>query len=243
MAFATIAHGGGNLGQNGGTWDNGGAGLNTSGADLILLMVGFTVGGTPAASDLADNNSLTWFALTARVTADSAVRIFYAYGTGIGRSGHTFQCNKTNSFSSIYVRAMSGALTASDPFDTPQENGGLGGSSSTTVNTGNITPSQTDCYVIAALGTAATGTSVTATNLSLVGQINFSGGGGGAYSIAIAEEIQTAATLRSETFNWTPGYYSAGAIASFKAAGGGGAAFRPRRLAPIQQAVNRAGTY
>lgn len=220
MAFSRITHAGGNLGANGGTFSNGGGGMNTTGADLIILAVSFYVGNTPDTSNVSDNNGLTWNQRTARVTADTSVRFFYAYGAGSGRSGHTFSVSKVSSFMSVYVVALSGALTSGNPAD--QENGGIGGNTSTTVSTGSITPTEGNEYVIAAVASTATGDSMSSTNMSLLGQVNYNPGA--AYAIAVADEIQTSATARSETFNWTGAYYSAGAIDSFKSAAGGGGA-------------------
>lgn len=174
-------------------------GADTTGADLIVVALEYyKASGANLTDSVGGGAGNTWNALTdyQNPSANSAVRIYWCTPTNVGVS-HTF--STTSDFSGLCVLAVSGARTASTPFD--QEVGATGGTSGATQGPGTLTPSVNGCLVVtgfyqnAAGGTSPTipagyttmGTWPTATAFS----------GGAAY------QIQTTATATDPP--WTPG--------------------------------------
>lgn len=219
MAIALVVSGGFNLNQNGGT----STGIDTTGADLIVLAVAHDGGVTPTTAHISDSRGLTWSQLTSYKTANEGVRFFYVQNAN-GGTGHTFTVTLNNSFAGIGVAAFSGTQVSS-VFDA--ENGATS-SGTTQVITGSVTPAADGSLVIAAFASISTAGSASATNLSMLTEVNLVGGQ--SYACAVAYEIQTTATARSETFNTGTAADLASAIAVFKATTGGGGGGSTGRL-------------
>lgn len=173
-------------------------GADTSGADLIVVALEYY---KASGSNLSDSKGNTWTALTdyQNASANSAVRIYYCSNPTVGAS-HTF--STTSDFSGLCVLAVSGARTASTPFD--QEIGTTGGTSGATQGPGSITPSVDGCLVVTGIyQNAAGGTSPTIpsgyTSMGVWPTATaFTGGA--------AYQIQTTATATDP--QWTPGISS-----------------------------------
>lgn len=193
------------LGRNGGT----SGALNTTGADFIVIVQAFD--NNDGGDALSDSKGNTWNVLTKRgKSGDGGVRIFYAINPTVG-SGHTFTITGSDNFSQIAIAAFSGSkLTL--PFDV--ENGLDGFASVTTVQPGNVTPSEDNELVITGLeffsSTASIDSGFTITDQG-------SGGAGAYYGGALAYKIQTTAASVNPTWTITSQTASA-VIATFKSA-------------------------
>lgn len=122
------------------------AGITTTTADLIVIAVEYYKGtGATPTDSVGGGAGNTWNALTAYASAsgNSEVRIYWCNPTNVGAS-HTF--STTADFSGLCVLAVSGARTATTPFD--QETGSAGGSSANPQGPGSITPSVNGCLVV-----------------------------------------------------------------------------------------------
>lgn len=188
------------------------ASIDTTGADIIVINVGWYGSGTTPT--VTDSKSNSWTSLTSRVDANIGCRIWYKASPTVG-SGHTFTATGLGSYPNIQVLAFSGAHAT--PFDV--ENGGTGTGS--TKQPGSITPAEGNELVIAGLGhennsggaVSIDGSYTAYTVAYSVG--NCEGGG-------IAYWIQGSATATNPTWNITNSAAIAAAIAAFKSAAGGG---------------------
>jgi len=184
---------------------------DTSGATLLVVVVStYGTGGT-----LTDSNSNTWNALTRRGSAgDAGCQIYYAVNPTVG-SGHTFTYSSTAKYPSVAAMAFSGADTSS-PFDVQN---GANNTTMTTLATGSVTPSEDNELIIAGYGGYSGAVSSIDSGMTIANSVAYSANHLAAGS---AYKIQTTATAINAT--WTIGSASinAAAIATFKAAAGGG---------------------
>lgn len=202
-------------------------GINTTGADLIVVTTSDYDG--VAATSLTDSKSNTWTKLTTRDSAGLTGRnvIYYCYNPIVG-SGHTFSLSQSISFPALSAIAFSGS--ASTPFDV--ENGATN-SSSNTIATGSITPSQNGEMVVAGVnwndGGSHPGSTVSIT-ASMTIPVQTPPVSGSCFGSAIAYIAQNTAAAINPTWTSTGDALGmAATIASFKgvaAAGGGGPAYR-----------------
>jgi hypothetical protein len=188
--------------------------IDTTGADLIVLVRSVYDNGTP--STPTDNKSNTWTALTRRqATGDTAydVRIWYSVNPTVG-SGHTFTQGSSGAiYPSLHVMAFSGSHAS--PFD---QESGQGTGSVTSVQAGSLTPSEGNCLVISGMvsngGLPGIDGTYTESATAAIGGTSVSGG--------IAYDIQTTATATNPTWSWSGSHPSAAVLAVFKSAAGGG---------------------
>lgn len=125
--------------------------IDTTGANLIVVGIVSNQGSTP---NLIDSKGNTWTPLTqSAVTGASQAILYYSTPTSVG-AGHTFTNNGTQTYSTIYVAAFSGAA-ASSPYD-GQQNGATA-TGVTTLATGSITPTQNGAIVVTVYGFNVTG--------------------------------------------------------------------------------------
>jgi len=187
------------------------SGIDTTGANFIVLAIGYQQGSTPS---ISDNKSNTWNALTISSTAGAqACRIYYAINPTVG-SGHTFSNGGTNNYSTVSVLAFSGVDTSA-PFD--QQNGA--NNNSATIQTGSVTPTQNNEVCIAAVAWNLNRTTEPPTiNSSFTGVQGTTFSSGNHYGGAIAYLIQTTATATNPTWNFTNAWTNSARIATFKAA-------------------------
>lgn len=151
MAIALVVKQSTVFGGTGGTTSS----INTTGANLIMVALTYH-DSTPA--NISDSKGNTWNILTKEetTTPGAGAVIYYATNPTVG-SGHTF--TTTSHFCGVNILAVSGARTATTPFD--QQNGAqqfVG--SGTTFQPGAITTSVAGCVVITCVtnfnGTAPT---------------------------------------------------------------------------------------
>lgn len=115
--------------------------VDTTGADFIVL-VRSDFGASRAA--VSDSKGNSWNALTATSNASTGTcTIFWSRPTSVG-SGHTFTATQANSFPTLSVLAFSGGINS--PVD--QQNGATA-SAATSVQTGSVTPSDSNQLIIA----------------------------------------------------------------------------------------------
>jgi hypothetical protein len=182
------------------------AAVNTTGAGLIVLNIGFDSGGSGLA--VSDSASNTWTPLTVRNNGTVEEQLFYSASPTTSAS-HTFSVSGTNVYASITAAAFGGAAA---PFDLQSGNVG----SSNQPNAGSITPSQANELVIAGVACSA---SVTSIDSSFIIPTNgtIANVGGQHAGCGIAYLIQTTAAAANP--NWLIGLSTnwAAEIAAFKA--------------------------
>lgn len=189
------------------------AGINTTGANLIVVSVGWFQN----AMTVSDSNTNTWSALTLHgELAAKANKLFYVFNPTVG-AGHTFTADGgASAFPALSVSAWSGST--STPFDV--ENGASG--SAATLATGSITPAQDNELIIAGLvhdNNTAGAVSIDST-MTITDSVAYSGSNHMGESMAY--KIQTTAAAINPTWNITNSAPLAASIASFKASAGGG---------------------
>lgn len=128
------------VGGSGGTSASG----NTTGANLLVAVLGYFRSSSPNISD-SKGNSWTLVQKYEDPLSNAGVAIYYAWGSGIVvGSSHTF--STTSHFAGLFVLAVSGARSATTPLD--QFNGTAVNSASNPLNTGSISPTATGTIVI-----------------------------------------------------------------------------------------------
>lgn len=218
MAWTKIASinreqgdGTGEITSNGGTT----GGINTTGADIIFIHIADWMGGTPGGAP-SDSKGNIYDLIAEATSSNSKSRLYRAKNAASG-TGHTFTFSSTGTYPGIQVIAFSGSNTTS-PNDQSSTNTV---SSGTTIQPGSITPTENGVMLISSLYSDS-GNHSESINLSFTLELAGSVGGR-ATGFAFFEQA-TAAAINP---TWTHGSSAdaAATIASFKAAGGGGATF------------------
>lgn len=119
-------------------------GFNTTGADLIVLIVG-SGGGVPSGTP-SDSKGNTWTALTG-YGGGGGIKAYYCKSPSVG-AAHTFSHND-GAFSSIAVIAVSGADVSTGPYDKQ-----VGAASNTP---GSVTPTYANSIIITGIHNDQTG--------------------------------------------------------------------------------------
>lgn len=190
------------------------AGINTTGANLLVVVLSDFDDGT---TTLQDSRTNTWTGLTARRAADGTrVRIYYVASPSVG-AAHTFTATKdTNqTFPGLCVAAFSGGHTA--PFD--QQNGGTT-AGATTLQTGSVTPSENNELLIAGISFFSSDPATINSAFNIANALDVDDFGGGSMGCALAYQIQTTATARNPTWTILTSA-AAAAIATFKESAAG----------------------
>lgn len=208
IALVTNTHATG--GASGGTTPA----VDTTGASLLVVVIGYDDGGTPAVSDSKGN---TWTPLTAHDSGSVASRMYYAANPTVG-SGHTFTVSGVATISSLCMAAFSGVLTVL-PFDV--QNGSVT-ASSTTFLTGSITPAGANELVVAGIGHGASGVVAIDSGMTITDQVAFSTGNH--WGSALAYLVQGAAAAINAKWTVMSTTAAGAEIAAFKPSGGGGGA-------------------
>lgn len=181
-------------------------GINTTGADLLVIAVGHYAG-TPTVSD---SNGNTWTPLTQYGASGNRSRIHWCVPVTVG-AGHTFTVTGAGLVPAIAVLAFSGAYAT--PYDT--ENG------ATSNQTGSVTPSEDNEVLVSTLCFYPSGTLSIDSSFTISDQLDYNASV--SMGIGMAYQIQTTATARNPTWSTTTSFSeSSSAIATFKAAAGGG---------------------
>ena len=199
MAFTSIASVSATPGVSGGAT----GAIDTTGANLIVISVGFYSAGTGLT--VSDSKGNTWLPLTLRTTSSGHQRFFYAQAALVG-SGHTFTVTGTSIYPAIHVRAFAGATAT--PFDL-QAGATNSGSS---LATGSITPTQPGALVVSGLCFDSTATVSVAPTMTVT-QSPF--GSGVAFGGALGYLVQTTAAAVNPTWTIPGGATNAAAVASF----------------------------
>jgi hypothetical protein len=203
MAYALIKHGISVGGANGATTGS----LDTTGADILIVIVGWYVPATQPT--VSDSKSNSWTTLTKGGNTYGGSFIAYAKNATVG-SGHTFTVSGTGSFSSIAAIAFSGS-DLSSPLD--QQSAANGD------QPGSVTPGSDNELIIDGQAGFESSFSNPSSGQTLLDSIAV--GGGTNVSNASAYEIQTTATARNPTWTDGGGASNCGTtIATFKAAAG-----------------------
>lgn len=188
MAISAIITQSTQFGGAGGTT----SGIDTTGADLIVVALCYF---NPGGPNISDSKGNTWTALNTYNSGNSSVRMYYCSNPAVG-SGHTF--TTTSTFCGVNIIAVSGARTASTPAD--QQNGDANTGSSNPQTTGSITPSVNGCLVVTSFYQATAGSAPTIpSGYTSVGTWPTST----AFLGGCAYKIQSSAS--AENPGWTPG--------------------------------------
>lgn len=183
--------------------------IDTTGANFIVIGIGFYNGTTPNPS-VSDSKGNTWTALTNRASTIVSTRQYYCFAPTVG-SGHTFTVSGVVSYPAIAVQAWSGI--AASPAD--QENGATTSGSWATVSTGSVTPSQANTVLVASLAfEAGGGTTAINSGFTISNTIAY----GTSEGVSLAYKILTSADATNP--EWSSGGTNSGdgaaAITSFK---------------------------
>lgn len=190
MAISVVVTQASQFGASGGTT----SGINTTGADLIVVALEYQ---KSAGANISDSKGNTWTQLTKyeETSSNSAVVFYYCSNPTVG-SGHTF--TTTSHFCGVGIVAVSGSRTATTPKD--QETGSTGGTSSNPQGPGSITPSVDGCLVVASFYQATTGSAPSLpSGYTSVG----TWATGTAFLGGVAYQIQSTATATNP--GWGPG--------------------------------------
>jgi hypothetical protein len=184
------------------------AGVDTTGADLIVIGIAYNVGATPI---ISDNKGNIWTALTSNITSTAVARLYYCVNPAVG-TGHTFSNTGSANLCAIFMEAFSGVAPGSKK---DQETGNTS-TISLTVQTGNITPTQNNELLVTVLGFNLAGLSASINSgFTKTDEQNFLTGT--YYGGAMAYLIQTTAGAINPTWTRTTNADSnATSIASFR---------------------------
>ena len=184
-------------------------GINTTGANLLIVGIACDGGANPTVTDSRGN---TWTQLTSYVNGTNArVRLYYSSPSSVG-TGHTFTMGGTFNYGSVNVLAFSGAKT-STPADQQNGTSGFIGSS----GTGSITPTENNELIVSMISCNGQCTPTTIdSGFTKVFEIDFASGV--SYGSAIAYKIQTTAVAVNPIWTRNTANGTALTIASFKVA-------------------------
>lgn len=186
---------------------------NMAGSDLLVMC---SIGFRSVMRTVSDSSTNTWNARTEYSTAgNGSVQIHYATNA-TSTSTQTFTTTCTGCYSSLVVMGFSGS-NLSAPYDNT-ENGAVDDTTTvTTMQPGQITPSENNTVVAACLTFAAVSTITINSGFSTVFQENFNAGEN--FAAAGAYLIQTTAAAVNPTFaDIATGGQLAASQAPFKAA-------------------------
>ena len=185
--------------------------VDTTGATLLVAFLsGF--GGAPTISDSKSNS---WNYLpTYSDSGPQDIRIAYVFGPTVG-VGHTFTFSVSGQYGWANVYAVSGTLTTSAVYDTPQQNGAT--SVTSPFATGGVTPSPGD-FVFTGFGAAANTNQVTSIDTGFHTPDTVGSTGTGYQAGATSYLLSASGTTINPTWTTTATGAKRVAIACFKAA-------------------------
>jgi len=201
---------------------NGGAttAIDTTGANLLVVLAAF-YGGTTSTLTISDAKSNTWTALplygSSVPLGNGCHRMWYAKNATVG-TGHTVTVSATGIYPVLTVYAVSGADPTA-PLDVETGKPPVGGSSSSPITAGAVTPTVNGALVVCGFGgfnnltnpVVDSGVTQTTTQNPVAGTC-VSGGAG--------YKIQTTAAAINPSWSWTgPNDYVTAVIAVFKPTG------------------------
>jgi hypothetical protein len=187
------------------------AGMDTTTADLLVLVLGQENGVALAA--VSDSKGNSWNQLTSYNDGAVKMAIFWSRPSSVG-AAHTFTATQAGSKPGIAVSAFRGSATA--PFD--QVNGNAAGVGDT-IQTGSVTAGVNDALLIAgASGRAVAGAIVSINSGFTIGASVAPGANNDSAGIAYLVQANAAAINPTWTFTSAGGSMVA-SLASFKPGG------------------------
>jgi hypothetical protein len=193
------------------------AGVDTTGANLIVCVVAFDEMYDTSVSAVSDIKGNTWVGRTTRtVTGGVRIRTYYAVNPTVG-SGHTFTADKYPLLPAIGCLAFSGANTSA-PYDV--ENGTTA-TGVTSVQPGSVTPSEDNEVIVTGVASAQAIPTSAAINGGFTFELNNQGGTGVDTTLFVGYLIQTSAAAANPTWSWDAGDSRTVAVSSttFKSTG------------------------
>lgn len=173
------------------------SGLNTTGASLLVALVGSEVGGT--GGTFSDNKGNTWTPLTLYTGQGHPQIQFYYCSNPIVDTGHSFTYAGSLRYPTLQVSAYSGTVLGASPV---AYNGNAPGTNASTIQPGSVSPgSLNGCLFLAGLGSQATGTVSIDSGFTIIDQTPFVTAQH--YTLAVAHNIQGSAASLNPT--WTNG--------------------------------------
>lgn len=206
--IALVAHA---IAGSGGTSSATTAGVNTSGANFLVVVAVDLAGGSQSA--ISDSYGNTPYLQLTSQSATVRETISFYYSATVG-AGHTFTASG-GTVSAIAAAAFSGVLTT-NPVDVQA---GTNNSGSATIQPGSITPTQNNELIISGIGgyvVAGSETYSIDSGMTITDQQGLIGGA--SFGLALAYKVQTTAAAINPT--WTVSSSAAGLSAtngSFKA--------------------------
>lgn len=187
------------------------AAINTTGANLLIVVTGYDSGAT-----ITDNKGNTWTGLTARVDGALTARIYYCVSPSVG-TGHTV--TSSISYAAVALLAYAGVDTAS-PFDAQT---GLDGISTlvTTYGIPSLTPANANELIVFAGAFAQNGGDGLSVDSGFTVRQTLPAVTSVSYGVGVADLIQTTAAAVSPIFTWVSASRVATTMAAFKAAAAG----------------------
>jgi hypothetical protein len=214
------------------------AGINTTGADLIVVSVVVDTNGTGSTTanppSITDSKSNGWTQITAQAAGSgtSATYLFFSHNPMVG-SGHTFTATTaTVPAGTITVQAWSGSVVGM----VTDQNSAANTGGATSLQPGSITPSQNNSLVVASFGGLdmdAGDTQSIDGGFALSDQNTFVGGNH--YAGAMAYLVQGSAAAINPTWSWTNTSSAAALITDFVPGGGGPVVVNRRALLGMGQ--------
>ena len=170
------------------------AGIDTTGADLLLAWVANETG--LGGATLSDSKGNSWTALTTVTESPEEGILYYSKPTSVG-AAHTFTATAAGGAKpSIAVSSFSGSASA--PLD--QQNSSSSAAAGTTLATGSVTPTEAAELVITGWACRAQGGALSIDGGFTIGT-QTDGDGVNNQTIGLAYLIQTAAAAAAPT--WT----------------------------------------
>ena len=182
--------------------------IDTTGADLIVAAISFYGSVAPT---LTDNKGNTFVSLPLYDSGGTFGSILLYKQSPIVGTSHTFSATVGGAtYLSIAVLALSGSIAS--PFDVGNGNDG-GGASSTTIQTGSVTPGFSNELVVAAI---SGGDSISSIDSGFTIQENVAHLPSFHVAVAIATLIQTSPASTNPTWTLASSTQRSATIASFK---------------------------
>lgn len=177
-------------GANGGTT----AGIDTTGADLLVAVIGSFTG--VSMTKMSDSKSNIWHALKIFGTSSSTFTQFFVSFPYVVGTSHTFTTNEASSFSAMNVMAFSAAPLLQNVI------GATSGSGGTSFQPGSLTPGANGALIVTGLCLHNTYANLAIDNgFTIAEAVQYSAGVN--LASAAAYLFQPTAAASNPTWSWT----------------------------------------
>lgn len=184
-------------------------GINTTGANLLVVVVGSGGAGT----SFSDSYSNTWSTADSNATTDGSAALYYCYNPTVG-TGHTFSLGI--GYGGVCFAAFSGS--ASSPLDQHLASN-TSDLSVLTYQPGSVTPTTAGQLIISGLSIGKTSTAISIdSGFTIIDTAQ--GTSGSTYGASLAYLVQTTAAAANPTWTRDQSGDCWGVNVSFKVAGG-----------------------